>query len=115
MFITTVTIADSASLSGASPTQEGGNHLALIGFKPDSAWDTQAVTFQGLTPDTTTFANVFDEDGEYSIAGVVASTFYAVDPLKFMAFESIKVRSGTSGSAATQSGATVVTLYFEEI
>ncbi len=111
MYITTVTIADSASLSGASATPDGGGELILMGFQTDSAWDTNAVTFQGLVPGGS-FANVFGDTAEYSIAGVVASTFYAVDPLKFTAFESIKVRSGTSGSAVNQSGATVITLVF---
>lgn len=102
----TVTVLDSASLSDAARLYG----CRLVGFATDSAWDTQAVTFQ-RSSDGSTYQNVYDQyNVEYSIPAVVASTYHAVDPAVFIGCRYIKVRSGTAGAAANQNGNTVVTL-----
>lgn len=103
----TVTVADSASLSGSSGELDG----RLIAVITASTWDTAAMTFQAST-DGTNFFNVYNEGTEYSLAGVVASAFNRVNVNVFLGARYIKVRSGTAASAVTQSGATIVTLVY---
>jgi hypothetical protein len=105
VWTTTVTIADSASLSGASAALRG----RLVAIITDSAFDTNAVTFQ-VSHDASTYTNLYNEGTEYSIAGVVASAYNRVDAAMFYGARTVKVRSGTAASAVNQSGATVVTL-----
>jgi hypothetical protein len=102
----TVTIANGAALSGASADLAGG---ALVAIIPDSAWDTNAVTFQASL-DGTNWFNLYNGGTEYSLAGVVASAFCAVDPDLFLGARYVKVRSGTGAAAVNQTGAVVVTL-----
>lgn len=102
---TTVTVATGASLSGASAELDG----RLVGIQLDAEWDTNAVTFQ-MSLDGSNWSNVYKEGTEYSLAGVVASSYNSVDMNVFLGARYVKARSGTAGSAVNQSGATVVTL-----
>jgi hypothetical protein len=103
----TVTVANGASLSGSSGLLEGAQRL--LGIITDSAWDTNAVTFQGSV-DGTNFFNLYKEGTEYSLAGVVASTYQALDPVVFLGVRAVKVRSGTAAAAVNQTGDAVITL-----
>lgn len=105
---TTVTIADSASLSGASIDLGG---YGLVGLMTPSGWSTQAITFQ-VSQDGSNWFNLYDKDGEVVLASVPASAYVALNPATFYGARYVKVRSGTSGSAANQSGGDVVTLVY---
>jgi hypothetical protein len=102
----TVTIANGASLSGASADLAGNG---VVGIITAAAWDTNAVSFQGSLNGTDWY-NLYNGGTEYSLAGVVASAFCAVNKDLFLGTRYVKVRSGTAGAAANQTGATVVTL-----
>jgi hypothetical protein len=103
----TVTIANGASLSGAGVILP--DHGRLVGIITDAEWDTNAVTFQACV-DGTNFFNLYDEGTEYSLAGVVASTYNRVDMNVFLGVRQVKVRSGTAAAAVNQVGATTITL-----
>jgi hypothetical protein len=104
---TTVTVANGASLSGAA--QLLPNDGRLVAIIMDAAWDTNAVTFQ-VSVDGTNYFNLYNEGTEYSLAGVVASAYNAVDINVFLAARYVKVRSGTAAAAVNQVGDAVVTL-----
>ena len=106
----TVTIANGASLSGASTKYPGYKLVALV---TDSAWDTQKISF-AVSNDNSTFYALYDDTGaEVATASTVAaSSAVALDPKDFIPWDNIKVRSGLVGAAANQNGATVVTLVF---
>ena len=101
----TVTIANGASLSGATSELDG----RLVAVMTDSAWDTNSMTFQ-VSFDGSTYYNLYDDVGEYTISSVVASTCRSVNLNNFIGARYIKVRSGTSGAAVNQNGDTVVSI-----
>lgn len=108
---TTVTIASGASLSSTATLGDGWK---VLGFSPDSAWDTNSMTFQ-ISFDETNYQNLYDENGEYTVSGAVASAYYATQPWKFWGVRKLKVRSGTASSAVNQTGNTVITVICERI
>lgn len=101
----TAAIANGASLSAAAELKQ----LKTLAFVTDAAWDTNAVTFQG-SYDGTNFFNLWNDQGEYSIAAVPASTYVSINIGVFLGLHSVKVRSGTSAAAVNQNGATTITL-----
>jgi hypothetical protein len=101
---TTVTIANSASLSGAVDLK-GRKLVAII---MPSAWTAASLTFQGSVNDTDYF-NVYDGATERSIA-VAASYYSALAIGDWVGFRYIKIRSGTAGTPVNQGGARVITL-----
>lgn len=104
---TTVTVANLASLSGASlDLSVLGKPVAVI---TDAAWDTQAMTFQ-VSVDGVNFFNLYNEGSEYQIAGAAASHFHRVDWSLFYGVKFLKVRSGTGAAPVNQAGDSVVTL-----
>lgn len=104
----TVAIANGESLSAAAAMNPDWKLVAVM---PASTWDTNAMTFQ-ISVDGSTYANVYNEGTEYSLAGVVASGYNRVDMNMFLGARKIKVRSGTAGSAVNQTSATEVKLVF---
>jgi hypothetical protein len=104
---TTVTVANGASLSGAAQLLPPNGRL--VGVITDAAWDTNAMTFQ-VSVDGTTYVNLYNAGTEYSMAGIVASAYNAVNPDVFSGARYVKVRSGTAGTAVNQVGDAVVTL-----
>lgn len=111
---TTVTIANGASLSGAADLSGviGGGLVAII---PDAAFDTNVLTFQA-SADNSTFSNLYNSSGaEVTTGSIAASNWYALDPADFAGIPYLKVRSGTSGAAVNQVGATVLTLVFRAV
>lgn len=92
------TILSAASLSAAVDLQ----NMKLVGLQMPSAWTTANLTFQGSF-NGTTFADVYDSDGTEVTVTAAAARYIILDPATFAAFRKIKVRSGTTGSAVTQS------------
>ena len=108
-------IANGASVG--SGVRIGG--AALIGLVLDSAWDTQIITFQ-TSVDTTNgtdgnWVNIYLDDAatELQVPAVAAaaSRALAMNTVleKLAAFTWIRPRSGTSGAAVAQGGATTIT------
>lgn len=107
---TAATIANGASLSTAVDISGG----VIVGLILDSAWDTNIITFQ-VSLDGATFVNLYDDAGNEvqvpSTAAVASRAIANAGVLEKLApWKHLKVRSGTSGSAANQTGATVVSL-----
>lgn len=96
----TVTIASGGSLTAAIDL--GSNRLARIVMP--SAWTSAALSFQS-SYDGTNFADLFNKDGEVSLAAstvVAASRAIAVDPTVFFGIRYLKIRSGLTGAAVNQ-------------
>jgi hypothetical protein len=110
---TTVTVANGASLSGAAQLLPTNGRL--VGVITDAGWDTNAMTFQVSVDGGTTYVNLYNAGTEYSMAGIVASTYNAINPDVFAGARHLKVRSGTSAAAVNQVGDTVVTLVMRQI
>lgn len=111
----TVTIANGASLSGASP--EIPENSTIVALEVDSAWDTNVISLQRLGRDGS-YKRVQSIDGlgEYSTGSVVAHDFVPITlGSLFGSATSIKVRSGTAAAAANQTGDTVVTVWFKRL
>jgi hypothetical protein len=104
----TVTVAAGASLSGASTKISGQR---LVGVMTASTWDAAKLTFQ-VSSDGTNYADLYSETAEYEVASVTGAAAVALDPAKFVGWDYVKVRSGTSGAATNQADATIVTLVF---
>lgn len=104
----TVTIANGASLSDQADLGAG---MSLVGILPDSAWDTNVMSFTVATASGGTFNPLYTAAGTEVVTGsIVASRQHAVDPVDFLSSRYIKVRSGTAAAAVNQAGATVITL-----
>jgi hypothetical protein len=102
----TVTIAAGASLSSASTKING---YRLVGVRTASTWDAAKLTFQ-VSSDGTNFFNLYSDAGEYEVSSVTGTAAIAVDPANFLAWNYVKVRSGTAGAATNQADETVITL-----
>lgn len=108
MATVTATIANGASLSAEVDLGLG---LHVVGIITDSAWDTNVMSFQAATASGGTFVDVYTIAGSEIVTGsLVASHWHAFDPVDLRSVRYLKVRSGSSGAAVNQSGATVVTL-----
>ncbi|MDD5585626.1 MAG: hypothetical protein PHY92_01545 [Alphaproteobacteria bacterium] len=92
------TIASGQAVSGA--LNLGG--LRLFGFVMPAAWTAANLTFQMSHDGGTTWANVYDSNGNELTATVAASRYVALDPANFASLAMIKVRSGTSGTPVNQ-------------
>ena len=103
-----VTIANGASLSGAIQIDEA----FLVGIKMPGTWTAANLTLQGAGEDApTTFNNVYDKDGTEVTITAAASRHITLEPAKFAGIHTLKVRSGTSGTAVNQGGDRIITLY----
>ena len=111
----TATIANGASLSGA--VDVGGVQLGgrvIVAIITPAAWTTAALTFQA-SDDGATFRNVYDEYGtEYTVQAAV-DRHILIDAARFAGCRSLKVRSGTSGSAVNQGGDRSIGIVLREI
>lgn len=107
---TTATIASGGSLSGAIDL---GNNVLCAIIMP-SSWNTANITMQA-SADGTNYFNVYDKDGtEYTI--VAAASRYIVVPVTQVApIRYIKLRSGTSGTAVTQSNSRAITVVMRPV
>jgi len=103
--IHTATIAAGASLSGAVDL----TGYVLVALAMPASWTTAVLSFQG-SPDGETYQELKDTyDGLLSYNPLVACN-RAVDPLNFLGWRYIKVRSGTAASAVNQAAERVITL-----
>lgn len=96
---TAVTIANGASLSGSIDMSK----LAPVAILMDG-WSTAAMTFQASV-DGSAFADLYDKDGEVTIASFTAagSRYLVLSPSTFGGgFKYLKIRSGTSSAAVNQ-------------
>lgn len=108
----TVTVGAGASLSGSSSKYAG---LKLVGVVTAATWDAAKLTF-AVSVDGTNFYPLKDAAGtEYEISAQTAAMAIAVEPKNFIAWDYVKVRSGTSTAATNQVDATIVTLVFMPI
>jgi hypothetical protein len=114
--VTTATIANGASLSGAV---ELGDNGQVLGLTADSAWDTNALTFAVSMGRANTAAElaalvytplILADGNEATVVGLAASESVAVPGFWTRGYRWIKVRSGTAAAAANQADTTVVTL-----
>lgn len=98
--VITLTIADEGTLSDAGDISRFINaSITLV-----TAWTSAAITFQGCDTLGGTYANIYDATGtEVTIPAATHSGRAYEIPAAVMNFRYIKVRSGTSGSAVTQS------------
>lgn len=103
----TVTIASGESLSGAV---EIGDRT-VCGVILPAEWTAAGLTFQ-VSIDGSTYQNLYDSAGEFTLPtdAVAAARTVTIDPVKFLAWTHVKVRSGTSGSAVNQDAARSVVL-----
>jgi hypothetical protein len=102
----TVTIGAGASLSGASTKRNGYRLLAVC---TAATWDAAKITFQ-VSNDGTTYYVLKPEGVEYECAAVTGAAAVAINPQHFLAWDYVKIQSGTSAAAVNQADATVVTL-----
>lgn len=102
----TANIAASASLSGQVDIGPG----RLVGILVPAGWTAANVTFQASPDGGVTWGNLFSYLGTEFTVVAVAGQFNAIDPTLLQGVVSLKVRSGTSGSPVTQTGAVAVTL-----
>ncbi len=104
------TIASSGSLSGAVSL----NHGWLVGIVIPVAFTAADLSFDVSWDDGSTYAPLFDADGEVTVPTAVVPTaavrYIALDPTKFHGVTNLKVRSGLKGSEVTQAGARVLTI-----
>lgn len=113
---TTVTIADSASLSGAA-NFTGLPGAALCGIIVPSTWTTAVLSF-AASADNSTFYPVYNASGAEVVTGSITggtAVWVALDPSDFAGIPYLKVRSGTSGTAVNQSGGDTLTLVYRTV
>ena len=102
----TATIASGQSLSGQTDIGPG----VLVGLIVPSGWTAANITFQVSADGGATWGNLFSYLGtEFTVVSVVGE-FMAIDPTLLRGARSLKVRSGTSASAVTQTNPVNVTL-----
>lgn len=108
MILRTATIATGASLSDALEIDGS----AVVGVVMPATWTAANLTLQASADDST-FNNVYDELGTEKTIVASTSRYIPLNPADFLGMNSIKVRSGTSGTAVNQAAArsVVVVLY----
>ena len=102
----TITIATSTTISAVVIIPDG---CTVIGLFPAATWDTQAISFR-VSWDDATFAALYDGASSYSLAGCVASIYYALNPNLFLGARQLKVVSG-----AAQTSDTTLTVVFYKV
>jgi hypothetical protein len=96
----TISIGSSASLSSAV----GIRGLVPVAIEMPAAWDAADLTFQ-FSKDGTTYNNVYTSTGTEKTVTASTSRWILLRPTDFVGVVSLKVRSGTAGSAVTQTAA----------
>lgn len=107
--LATATIADGAALSDAVAL---GDHRGISTVRIPASWSTGVVSF-AVSHDGTTYVPLYDRDGEVTFPAA-SSIGFSVDPILFLGWAYAKVRSGTAGSPANQTGAKAVGLSIRE-
>lgn len=108
----TIDVSDDASLSGAVEDLKG---YRLAAIQMPSSFDGTALTFQASEGPSGTYQNVHDSDGNELQVTVAAGDYVNLgeqDVEELVGPWGIKVRSGTSGAATTESADRDLTLIF---
>ena len=103
---TAVTIASGTSLTAAVPL--GAKTLVGIAM-PASGWDAAGLSFQVSADGGTTWLEMFSSSAVIGYTAA-AGSYIAIDPALWRGINLIKVRSGTTGSAVTQTADRILTL-----
>jgi hypothetical protein len=104
------TIADGASLSSVIDLGVSALRSARPGAVLVDAWDAADMSFQ-VSEDGTTFFDLYRQDGTELTIEIAADRVIVLTPADFLAFQYLKVRSGTTGSPVVQSPAVAVTVF----
>lgn len=104
------TIANAASLSGAVNLKG----RVIVGIMMPAAWTTADLTFQASI-DGTTYANIFDDEGDEVEVVAAAAIYIPINPSLWAGVRFVKVRSGTSGTPAAQGAEREITLALRSI
>ncbi len=107
----TATIANGASLSGETDIYPG----TLVGIWMPAVWTSASMTFQVLSPDGSTWLELYTYAGAELTLTVAAGQYVAVDPAQWKGVAAVKVRSGTSASPVNQGQSTVVNLVTRQV
>ena len=108
----TVTIAISTSLSA----EIGTGAKTIVGIAmPASGWDSAVLSFQVSVDGGKTWLELYDTTGTEVSFVAAAGQYIQVDPVLFAGINDIKVRSGTSASAVTQTAARTLTLVCRQV
>ena len=101
-----VTIAESASLSGATLADSLAEYDSIVptAVVRPGTWTAAVLTFQVSYDSGVTYSNLLDEGTEYEVAAV-ASAAVSVNTQVFLGATNIKVRSGTAAAAVNQAAA----------
>lgn len=93
---------------------EGWNLVGIV--MPTSDWTAADLTFQvGFGGTSPSYHNLYGPDGgEYTVSAA-ADRFIHLDPADFAGIGSIKIRSGTSGTAVAQAAARTLYLIVRDI
>lgn len=100
-----VTIANGASVS-SSAYLDGA---ALLRIVMPSSWTAASLTFQ-VSADDSTWYDLYDANGEYTINTAAASRAIVLSPSDFAAMRYVRLRSGTAAAAVNQGGARTIEL-----
>ena len=111
LLTTQATIAASASLSNEADLWPG----TLVGIWMPAAWTAASMTFQALSPDGSTWLELYTYAGAELTLTVAAGQFIAIDPTQWKGISSVKVRSGTSASPVNQTAQAIVTLITRQL
>ncbi|MBI5942873.1 MAG: hypothetical protein HY864_00775 [Chloroflexi bacterium] len=109
MIYRTVTIANGASLSAELLDIDGAS---IVGLIMPAAWTAANLTLQ-MSHDDSTYNNVYDEMGTEKTIVASASRYILLNPADFLGANSLKLRSGTSGTPVNQGAdrSIIVVLY----
>jgi hypothetical protein len=100
------TIAASGSLSGEADLYPG----ILVGVWMPAVWTAAPITFQTLSPDGSTWLELYNYPGAEVTLNVAAGQYITIDPTQWKGVTAVKVRSGTSASPVAQSAQAIVNL-----
>lgn len=95
-----VPILNGASVSAPIDLQ----NTAIVGFVAPGAWTTAALNFEFSLDKTNWFTTVYDSTGAQvgSYTSFTAGAGYALDPLAFLPWRYVRLRSGTLASPVNQ-------------
>lgn len=97
--VTTVDVVISSGQSLSAAANLGGLHA--MGIIMPSAWTAASLSFQACA-DSVTFVDLYSEFGTEVVIPAGVSRFLAFAPSLFLAFNGLKVRSGTTGTPVNQ-------------
>ncbi|MDD3182484.1 MAG: hypothetical protein PHD48_06765 [Alphaproteobacteria bacterium] len=89
--------------------------LRLFGIIIPTEWSNANLTFQ-MSPDAgATWVNVMDQNGSEVLAMAGTSRCIVLDPMQFVAFQHLRLRSGTSAAPVSQSVLRTVSLLLRAV